>query len=62
MHLGSKSGAAKKGEVGLPIPEREGLGAALRTAFGGLDRTVSEDLERRLARIDAHPADRKQRD
>lgn len=56
---GTKPDATNKIEVALPRPEREGLGAALRTAFGALDRPMSDDLETRLARIERSGANRR---
>ena len=52
MRFDAKPDVVRKGEVGLPAPEREGLGAALRSVFGRLDKPMSDELEDRLAKID----------
>jgi hypothetical protein len=53
MGFASKHLGTGKTEVREPSPRRDGLGAALRTALGGVGDTLPEEFTTRLAKIDA---------
>jgi hypothetical protein len=52
MWFVSKHRGTGKADVRSPMPRRDGLGAALRAAVGGVSESLPDEFTTRLARID----------